>query len=72
MQLQSIHLELDEQRLIIKEQEDIDAAEEFFHTNKAILKAAYGRFKQGIKNRLKLSNIHDVIRKIYLHHLRKM
>ena len=41
LKLQSMHLELDEQKQLFKEQNDISAADDFFYSNKAILRAAY-------------------------------
>ena len=54
MRLERLHGQLDEQRAVQREIDGLDAADDFFQTNKVVLRAAYKRFREGIQKRFRL------------------
>lgn len=62
---------LDCYRLQGRELQSLETADHFFHSNKTVLKAAYHRFKQGVKRRLRLCKIQTVLADIYKSYLKR-
>eukprot|EP01034_Spumella_vulgaris_P029861 gene29861-36982_t len=71
-QMTSVHQQLDELRHEAREERDLERAEDFYLTNKSILKSAYSRFKTGITKRLKEGRIHHTLYRIYTQYLKLM
>ena len=63
-EIHDAHSQLDTLRMRKREQDAFDAADEFFHTNKAVLRSAYTRFKAGVRSHLRQSQLGRVMRKI--------
>lgn len=70
--IQGVHNQLDEYRLQQQENMAYDAADEFFSTNKAVLKSAYTRFRTAIQLRCRHSKIFQVFKAIYSQYLKNM
>eukprot|EP01038_Epipyxis_sp_PR26KG_P004078 gene4078-5824_t len=67
--MSNIHDQLDSYHNEMKEVQLLEKADEFFFTNRVILKAAYSRFKAGVVKRLRMSRLHDLIVMIYKEYL---
>lgn len=68
--LHGVNNELDEFRRRRLEEQALDLADDFFYTNKAVLRAAYYRFRAGVQQRFKLSRIHSAVKSVYGWHLK--
>jgi hypothetical protein len=71
-QLIDVNVELDEYRRRRREEQSLDRADDFFFSNKAILRAAYYRFRTGVQSRFRLSRIHSSISNAYAALLTKL
>lgn len=68
--LHGVNNELDEFRKRRLEEQALDLADDFFYTNKTVLRAAYYRFRAGVQKRFKLSRIHCAVQSVYSWHLK--
>lgn len=59
------HSELEAYRKRQLEEKALDLADDFFYTNKAVLRAAYYRFRAGVQQRFKLSKISTAVKSVY-------
>ena len=62
--------DLDRFRSLQKEEDAIDKADDFFFTNKTVLKAAYGRFRGAVKERMRHTRIQTYFKSMYSKHLK--
>ncbi len=70
-QVENYEEQLQEMRYAKYEQDTIDKADDFYYSNKIVLKSAYHRFRQGVKQRLKLIKIHEILQnKLYYYYLK--
>eukprot|EP01032_Pedospumella_encystans_P007766 gene7766-9274_t len=66
------HSELDAYRKRQVEEQALDLADDFFYTNKAVLRAAYYRFRAGVQKRFKLTRIASAMSSAYHAQLKHM
>ena len=67
-----IHNQLDSLRSYKEEEEAIERAENFFHTNKIILRNSFQRFKHSISSLRRLKFISVTFKRIYSSYLRHL
>lgn len=70
-QLQEYEDILDQYRTRQKEEEAFERAEDFFFSNKVVLRAAYQRFREGVRKRMRCSNIQQRLTSFYHAHLKR-
>lgn len=66
--MKGVHVELDQFRQRRLDEQALDLADDFFYTNKTILRAAYYRFRSGVQKRFKLNRIHTTVSAVYHRH----
>jgi hypothetical protein len=67
-----VHNELDAYRKRRIEEQALDLADDFFYTNKTVLRAAYYRFRAGVQKRFKLTKISSAVASVYGSQLKVM
>ncbi|KAJ1416474.1 hypothetical protein B484DRAFT_154676 [Ochromonadaceae sp. CCMP2298] len=70
-QMQGVHGELEGYRQRQAEEQSLDLADSFFASNRAVLRAAYFRFRTGVQGRFRLSRIHSALERVYRRHLQR-
>jgi multidrug efflux pump subunit AcrA (membrane-fusion protein) len=65
-----VNQELDDYRRRRLDEQALDLADDFFYTNKTILRAAYYRFRSGVQKRFKLNRISEAVSNTFRWHLK--